>query len=63
MGRLGEDMELIWGSILPQLILMYGKCMGRKADAINFMGKLWEHNFHMYPIPASHLLALHLLWE
>ena len=44
-------------------ILMYGKCMGRKADAIHCMGKLWEHNFHINPIAVTHLLALCLLWE
>lgn len=61
MGRLDEDMELIWGSIFH--ILMYGKFMGRKADAIHCMGKLWERNFHINPIAVTHLLALCFLWE
>ena len=29
--------------------------MGRKADAIHCMGKLWEHNFHIYPIAATNV--------
>ena len=33
--------------------------MGRKADAIHCMGKLWEHNFHINPIAVTHLLALY----
>ena len=32
--------------------------MGRKADAIHCMGKLWERNFHINPIAVTHLLAL-----
>ena len=60
MGRLGEDMELTWGSILPHFTVwkIYGK---RLANAIHCMGKLWEYNFHIYLIAATHLLALRLL--
>ena len=35
--------------------------MGREANAIHCMGKLWEYNFHIYLIAATHLLALRLL--
>ena len=60
-----EDWVKIWNWYGAQFchILTYGKCMGRKADAIYCMGELWEHNFHIYPIAATNLLALHLLWE
>ena len=47
MGRLGEDMELIWGSILPHFnvwkmygkksrcYLLYGKAMGTQFPSIS----------------------------
>ena len=65
LGMVWEGWVKIWNWYGAQFchIIMYGKCMGRKADAVHCMGKLWEHNFHIYPIAATHLLALRLLWE
>ena len=42
MGRLGDDMELIWAIILPNFKLW--KMHGKKVEAICHMGKLWENN-------------------
>ena len=31
--------------------------MGRKADAIECMGELWQHNARRYSIALTHMLA------
>ena len=65
LGMVWEGWMKIWNWYGAQFfhILMYGKFMGRKADAIHCMGKLWERNFHINPIAVTHLLALCFLWE
>ena len=65
LGMVWEGWVEIWNWYGAQFchVFMYGKCMGRKADAIHCMGKLWDHKFHIYPIAATHLLVLRLLWE
>ena len=65
LGMVWEGWVKIWNKYGARFchILMYGKYMGRNADDIHCMGKLWEHNFHIYPIAATYLLALRLLWE
>ena len=63
LGMVWEGWVKIWNWYGAQFchILMFGKFMGRKADAIHCMGQLWEYNFHIYSIAATHLLALRLL--
>ena len=52
MGRLGDDMELIWAIILPNFKLW--KMHGKKVEAICHMGKLWENNTHSF---STHMVC------